>query len=123
LIRPTVEIAVAINRETREADEWFEDPDDLPRLERALTLTEDIDDPLELVISLLFRVAYSQAFGEGNKRTALLLAVWVADKNGLDRKKLMLEDDEELGSLLVNAAAGLDVEREIRSLLTAREGC
>jgi prophage maintenance system killer protein len=121
LIRPTAAIALAINKATREADEWFDDPDDIPRLERALALTEAVDDPLDLVASVLYRVAYSQAFGEGNKRTALLLAVWVADNNGLDRHRLILEDDAELGSLLVTAASEHDVEAEIAVLMRRRD--
>jgi hypothetical protein len=29
LIRPTLDLAVAFNRVSREADEWFDEPDDL----------------------------------------------------------------------------------------------
>ena len=85
-----------------------------------MALLERVNDPLELVVSVLYRIAFSQAFGEGNKRTALLLALWVADKNGLDTKRLMFEDDEELGALLVKAASGQDVESQIRNVISQR---
>lgn len=34
--RPTLELAVAFNRAVRHEDEWFEEPDDLDRVKRAL---------------------------------------------------------------------------------------
>jgi prophage maintenance system killer protein len=120
LNRPTAAIAVAINQAARESDEWFDDPDDIQRLEKALALTEAVTDPLLLAASVMFRVAFSQAFGEGNKRTALLLGIWVMDNNGLDRTRLIRESDPELAGLLVKAAAGGDVEKAIAGLLHRR---
>jgi Fic family protein len=84
LNRPSVDIAVELNQAVRESDEWFEEPDDIKRLAHALSLTETAKTPLKLAASVAYRVAYSQAFTEGNKRTAFLLAVWVMDNNGLD---------------------------------------
>jgi prophage maintenance system killer protein len=66
------------------------------------------------------RIGWSgQAFGEGNKRTALLLARWLLDRNGVDGAAV-LPPDREFGDLLVRAAAGNDVESEIVALLVAR---
>ena len=85
MIRPTLALAVAINRAAREADEWFSEPDDLERVERALGSIDGIDDPVRAASVLAFRVARAQGFAEGNKRTGLLLARWLLDRNGLDR--------------------------------------
>ncbi len=62
----------------------------------------------------------AQAFGEGNKRTALLLARWVLDHNGQDGAMLLPPDDRQLANLLIQAAAGANVEADIVSLLTDR---
>jgi prophage maintenance system killer protein len=117
LRRPSLALAVALNHATRQADEWFDEPDDLERLERALRAIEGIDDPVTAAATLAFRVAFAQAFGEGNKRTALLLARWVLDRNGVDGAALLPADDRVLADLLVQAAAGNDVEQEIIDLL------
>src|SRR5262249_52306323 len=67
-----------------------------------------------------YRVARAPAFGEANKRTALLLARWVLDRNGEDGLPLLPPTDRELSDLLVKAASGMDVERQMIALLLAR---
>jgi len=47
LKRPTLALAVAINRSVREHDEWFDEPDDLDRVERAIAAIETMNDPVE----------------------------------------------------------------------------
>ena len=118
--RPSLALAVAINRAVRGADEWFEEPDDLPRLASSLRSIDEIDDPVVAAAMLAFRITRAQAFGEGNKRTALLLARWVLDHNGLDGATLLPPSDRELADLLVQAAAGTDVEEEVIRLLGGR---
>jgi prophage maintenance system killer protein len=65
--------------------------------------------------ALAYRVARAQGFAEGNKRTALLLARWLLDRNGLDGAALLPHDDRALADLLVKAAAGTDVQHQIVS--------
>jgi len=120
LRRPSIEIAVAINRAARREDEWFEDPDDLGRVRSALAAIEAVEDPVAAAAILAFRVARAQGFVEGNKRTALLLARWVLDHNGIDGSAVIPADDRTFADYLVKAASGIDVENEIVSLLTAR---
>ena len=67
-----------------------------------------------------FRVARAQGFAEGNKRTALLLARWLLDHNGLDGHALLPSDDRALGDLPIKAAAGAEVESEIVALIAER---
>ena len=69
---------------------------------------------------LAFRVARAQGFAEGNKRTALLLARWLLDHNGLDGAVILPRNDSVLAELLIRAAAGVDVEREIVTLIIER---
>lgn len=121
MIRPTIDLAVAINRAVRHADEWFDEPDELDRLARALATIDEIDDPVNAAGVLAFRVCRAQAFGEGNKRTALLLARWVLDRNGEDGNSVLPPDDRHLAGLLVQAAAGLDVEAEIVALFRSHQ--
>lgn len=122
MIRPTVELAVAFNRAVRYEDEWFDEPDDLARLERALDAIAGVDDVVEAAGVLLYRVARAQAFGEGNKRTALLLARWLLDRNGEGGARLLAPEDTALLDLLVAAASGRNVERDTIDLLRARSG-
>lgn len=86
----------------------------------ALHAIDDIDDPVSAAAVLLYRVTRAQAFGEGNKRTAFLLARWTLDRNGEDGARLMPASDRELADLLVEAAAGTDAQAEITALLTSR---
>jgi prophage maintenance system killer protein len=69
---------------------------------------------------LAFRVARAQAFAEGNKRTALLVARWVLDRNGLEGAAFLPPDDREMGALLVKAASGQDVGADFVALLSSR---
>ncbi len=121
MIRPTLELAVALNAAARHDDEWFDEPDELDRLRRALDSIAAVDDPVEAAAFLASRVARAQAFAEGNKRTALLLARWVLDRNGLDGAAMVPPDDREVADLLVKAAAGHDVETAMVGLLRSRQ--
>jgi prophage maintenance system killer protein len=121
LIRPSVGLAVAINRVLRQPDEWFEEPDDLGRISRAISVIDHIDDPIEAAAVLGFRVARAQAFGEANKRTAILLARWVLDRNGLDGSRLLPAKDRDVANLLIKAASDHDVESALVDLLRARQ--
>lgn len=111
---------VAINHVVRRDDEWFDEPDELDRVARALAAIELIEDPVEAAAILAFRVARAQAFAEGNKRTALLAARWVLDRNGLEGAAFLPSDDREIGALLVKAASGQDVGADFVTLLSAR---
>lgn len=117
--RPTLALAVVFNRAVRHEDEWFEEPDDLDRVERALGSVAGINDPIEAAAVLAYRVVRAQGFGEGNKRTALL-ARWLLARNGLDGSAVIPHDDQEFADLLVRAAAGGDVEAEMKALLQSR---
>lgn len=120
--RPPLELAVAFNRAVRHDDEWFDEPDDLGRLEQALAAVESLGDPVEAAAVLAFRVTRAQPFGEGNKRTALLLARWLLDQAGQNGAAFLPADDREFAKLLVKAAAGLDVQDEMVALLLERNG-
>jgi Fic/DOC family len=74
LRRPTRALAVAFNQAVRWTDEWFDEPDDLERVERALAAIDEIEDPVVAAAVVAYRVTRNQGFGEGSKRTALLLA-------------------------------------------------
>ena len=120
MIRPSLELAVAINRLAGEDDEWFDDPDELDRLHRALDAVAAIDNPLTAAAILAYRIARAQAFGEADKRTAFLLAKWILDRNGEDGTALLPPNDREFTDLLVKAASGLDVEDHMIQLLHDR---
>jgi prophage maintenance system killer protein len=62
-------------------------------------------------------VARGQAFGEGNKRTAFLLARLLLDRNACDGRRLLPPDDVEFADLLSRAASGQDVEEDVVALL------
>lgn len=70
MIRPSLELAIAVNEAVREEDEWFDEPDDLERLAAALASISSMEDPLEAAAVLVYRVTRAQAFGEASKRTA-----------------------------------------------------
>jgi prophage maintenance system killer protein len=113
LRRPTIAIAVAFNRAVREDDEWFDEPDDLDRVKKALAAIDEVDDPIDAAAVLAYRISRAHGFAEGNKRTALLLAKWLLDRNGIAGEQVFPPDDRVLGDLLVRAASGLDVEDAI----------
>ena len=60
MIRPSVGLAVAINRVLRQPDEWFDEPDDLDRLSRAVSAIDNIADPVEAAAVLAHRVAQAK---------------------------------------------------------------
>jgi prophage maintenance system killer protein len=122
LIRPTLALAIALNHATRQDDEWFDEPDDLERVQRALDAVSEIEDPVRAAAIVAYRVARAQGFGEGNKRTAFLLAKWILDRNGLDGSAILPPDDRAVADLLVNAAAGQDVQDDLANLLDSRRG-
>ena len=49
-----MELVVAFNHAVREADEWFDEPDDLERVQRVLNATQSVDDPV-LAAAMLAR--------------------------------------------------------------------
>ena len=109
LKRPELSLAIEINKRVRSDDEWFDEPDELDRVEAALQSIDHFDDPVAAASAIAFRITRSQGFTEGNKRTALLLARWTLDNNGLDGSQIINPDDRELADLLVQAAAGRKV--------------
>ena len=119
--RPDLALAIAINHSTRAPDEWFDEPDDLDRVTGALRSIDHVEDVVEAAGVLMYRVARAQGFGEGNKRTAFLLARWLLDRNDRDGSVLMPPGDRELADLLVRAASEQDVEAEIVAALRRRE--
>lgn len=120
MIRPTLALAIALNHATRHDDEWFDEPDDLERVQQALDAVSEIDDPVTAAAVVAYRVARAQGFGEGNKRTAFLLAKWILDRNGLDGSVTLPSDDRAVADLLVKAAAGQDVQDDLVDLLNSR---
>ena len=118
--RPDLQLAIAINQQVRTDDEWFDEADDLDRVDSALLAVQALTDPVEAAAVLAFRVARAQGFSEGNKRTALLLARWILDNNGMSGRKIIDPDDRGLADLLVKAASGNDVERGILELFRER---
>lgn len=118
--RPTLRIAVTFNRAVRDRDEWFDEPDDLDRVQKALAAIDEIDDTVDAAAVLAYRVTRAQGFTEGNKRTAVLLAKWLLDRNGIDGSRLIPPDDRALADLLVRAASGHDVEGAVVELLRSR---
>ena len=120
--RPSLDLAVALNRSIRESDEWFDEPDDLDRVRAALQAADGIEDPVEVAATVAYRVARAQGFSEGNKRTAMLLAKWALDRNGIEGEKIIPPHDRQLADLLVKAAAGLDVGAEVLELFRNRQG-
>lgn len=118
---PSLGLAVAFNSRVRAPDEWFlDDSDDLGRVVAAIRSVGGFSDPVVAAAALSVRVARAQGFAEGNKRTGLLLARWVLDRNGVDGSELIPPDDRRFAGLLVKAAAGRDVEAEAVSLLLSR---
>jgi Fic family protein len=69
--------------------QWFDEPDDLVRAERAIAAIETIHDPVEAAAILAYRLTRAQGFTEGNKRTGLLFARWVLDRNDVDGATLL----------------------------------
>jgi len=117
---PSLEVVVAFNYSIREVDEWFDEPDELDRVERLLDRLADETDPVVAAALSVSRLTQSQAFTEGNKRTAVLVGRWILDRNGLDGAKYIQENDVKLAQFLLQAARGADVSREVVELLDSR---
>ena len=118
--KPSLRLAIEINKRVRQDDEWFDEPDDLDRVSRALASVDHDENPVVAAAVLAYRVTRAQGFAEGNKRTALLLARWVLDHNGVDGGQILPSDDLVLADLLVKAATGVDVESDIVARLRSR---
>ena len=103
---PGLEVVVAINASVRHEDEWFDDEDDLDRIEKILIDLQGESDSLNAAAIATSRIARAQAFSEGNKRTALLVGRWILDRNGLSGSRFMPTDDRELANLLLRTARG-----------------
>jgi Fic family protein len=102
-------MVVAFNQSVRHDDEWFDEPDELERIERLLQQLEGETDPVTAAAHAVSRIARSQAFTEGNKRRALLVGRWILDRNGIDDGLRFIQiNDSELGGLLLSAARGVD---------------
>jgi Fic family protein len=93
LKRPGLPLAVYINGAVRGLDKQFDEPDELDRVERALAATDSEDDVVVAAGILAYAVTRAQGFAEGNKRTALLLARWLLDENGMDGLTFLPVDD------------------------------
>jgi len=119
---PSLEVVVAFNHSIREVDEWFDEPDELDRVERLLERLADETDPVVAAALSVSRLTQSQAFTEGNKRTAVLVGRWILDRNGLDGAKYIQENDVELAQFLLQAARGADVSREVVELRLVKWG-
>jgi prophage maintenance system killer protein len=118
---PSLETVVAFNHSVRAGDEWFDEPDELHRVERLLSLLTNETDPVVAAALSVSRLTLAQAFTEGNKRTAVLVGLWILDRNGLDSAKYITEDDNELAVLLLRAARGIDVSNEVIDLFSSRK--
>ena len=120
MILPSLGIVVAINHAVRQQDEWFDEPDEIHRVQAILAVAAQFSDPLVAAAGLASRIARAQAFTEGNKRTALLVARWVLDRNGVDGARVLPADDRVVADLLVQAAMGADIEADLIELFNAR---
>jgi len=120
LRRPSLDLAVAINRAVRSPGERSEGPDELHRVQAALDALHGVDDPLAGAARVAARVARAQGFAEGNKRTALLLAAWTLDHNGVEATRILPPEDRVVPTLLVRASMGADVEAALGAVLAER---
>jgi len=118
---PRLELVVAINASIRHDDEWFDEVDDLDRIEKIIGDLQSESDPLIAAAIATSRIARSQAFSEGNKRTALLVGRWILDHNGLNGIRIIPNDDLELANLLLKAARGENISQRIIALFESRK--
>jgi prophage maintenance system killer protein len=120
LNRPSLRLAIEFNKRVREDDEWFDEPDDIQRVQGALNSIDNLENPVMAAGVLAYRLTKAQGFTEGNKRTALLLARWLLDSNDIDGGEILPSDDRVIADLLIQAASGTDVEQDIISVLMVR---
>ena len=111
---------MAISHSIRQDDEWYDEPDELDRIERILTELQGETDPVIVADTAVGRIARTQAFTEGNKRTALLIGRWIPDRNGVDGLRFIPEHEIELGNLLLSAARGNGETEQIIPLFASR---
>ncbi len=62
MIRPALALAIALNHATRQDAEWFDERDDLERVQQALDAVSEIDDPVTAAAVVAYRVARAQDF-------------------------------------------------------------
>lgn len=117
---PSLTLIVAINASVRHDDEWFDDVDDLDRIETIIGDLQTESDPLIAAAIATSRIARSQAFSEGNKRTALLVGRWILDRNNLRGNRIIPNDDHELAKLLLKAARGEEISQQVIALFESR---
>ena len=117
---PSLELVVAFNAAVRHNDEWFDEEDDLDRIARILEELQTELDPLVAAAIATSRIARSQSFTEGNKRTALLVGRWILDRNGFVGSRIVPKGDLELAHLLLKAARGGDVGKQVTELFRSR---
>ena len=67
--KPTLQLALEFDRAVRGDDEWFEEPDELERVQKALGSSEDIDDPTEAAAVLAFRLTTAQRIHRGQQES------------------------------------------------------
>lgn len=118
--RPSLALTVAMNHSVRQPDEWFDEPDDLDRVQKALDAVAGIEDPVRAAATLAYRITRAQGFGEANKRTALLVAKWTLDRNGIEGERLIPPGDRTFADLLIQASTERDVELDIVRLFQSR---
>jgi prophage maintenance system killer protein len=111
---PSTEVVAAIKRSVLHEDEVFDEPSELDRISRILAGLANEDDPVRASALAASRIARSQAFAEGNKWTALLVARWILDRNGLDGKAIIPKSDLELANSLLRAARGEVVHSDLQ---------
>lgn len=112
---------MAINASVRHDDEWFDEVDDLDRIEKIISDLKTESDPLICAAIATSRITRSQAFSEGNKRTALLVGRWILDRNGLSGSRIIPKDDLELANLLLKAARGEEIGELVIALFESRQ--
>lgn len=120
MIRPTLTLLVGINASIRRDDEWFDEPDELRRIQRILDELAETEDPVIAAGLIAYRIAKAQAFSEGNKRTAVLASRWILDENQMDGLRFIPVNDLDLASLLLRAARGEDVGDQVLTLFESR---
>jgi hypothetical protein len=108
-------MVVEFNQPIRYDDEWFDEPDELDRIEKLLGQLDAI-----AAAHAVSRISRSQAFREGNKRTALLVGRWILDRNGIDELRFIPAAGTDLGGMLLSSARGADETERITRLSESR---